>query len=943
MGAVVRYRLLGAVDVRRDDVTVAITAGKQRVVLAALLVNANRVVTVGDLVRYLWSDSPPATARTSLQNYVMRLRRSLGGAEQSSPLSTVQGGYLIEVGTEELDLLQFKELVDQADLAMSTAGARRASALLRDALAIWRGDPLADVPSADLHREVVPGLHEKWLHATELRMEAELQLGRHDGVIAELRGLTTRHPHRAGFWAQLMLALYRSGRQADALDAYRKMRGIFADELGLDPSVELRELHQAILTDAPDLGVRATGQFAEIGFRPPVPRQLPAPSRLFTGRIRELRQLDAALGAEIAAAGQARTAAVGGVGGVGKTWLALRWAHDNAHLFPDGQLYVNLHGFDPSRTPVSSTVAVRGFLDALGVDPRNVPVQPDAQAALYRSLLAERQMLVIVDNAVDSAQVAPLLPGGSSAAVVVTSRWQLGDLVATQGAVPITLDVLDESEARAFLNTSLGAARAAAEPAAVAELLAYCAGLPLALGIVAALATARPSFPLAALVADLSDVETRLDSLKAGELTANLRTVFACSYHSLDEQAATMFALLGLTQGPDIGVEAVASLAGRSVASTRDLLRTLEAAHLVAQRVPGRYRMHDLVRLYANEQSRRRLDASTKAASLRRLVDFYLHTASAGRALLDPLAAPIALGEPSAGTLVKPLPDAVAALSWFHREHPYLLAAQQVAAEHGWDTAVWQLAWSIGSFYKRRCYLRELRATWQLALEATQRLKTPADEATVRLGLGNTLMRLGDYEAAHDHLRRTLAIHEDGADPAARAHAHRQLGMLFEATGELDRALAHANLALTAYRALGEPLWQAQVLNAIGWYHALLGQYDLGRPLCTRALTLFRWHGNRPGEADTLDSLAYMSYHEGKLHQALEYYERSIELLDGLDNQYAKADGLAGLGEVQQALGEHGLAEKSWREALALYESQHRQPEAARIRPLLVDIIGPGD
>ena len=600
VGIAVQYRLLGVVDVRMGPYAIPITAAKQRVVLAVLLLNANRVVSTRELIRYVWDSKPPASARITVQNYVMRLRRSLddGGA-----LSTRPDGYLIRADTAQLDVLRFSELIASADVARADGDLRRTTARLREALALWRGQALADVPSESLRREVLPVLAEQRMRAVEARVDADLRLGHHRGLVAELRELTSQHPLRERFWAQLMLALHRSARQAEALDAYRRLRVVLADELGLGPTEELRELHQAILADARLLSRPPERGPVTIGLPPPVPRQLLARPRSFVGRAPELRRLDRLLQEHGGGPSRTRVATISGIGGIGKTWLALHWAHENVENFPDGQLYVNLHGFDPSRAPMDPQVALLGFLDALGVDPGSVPERFDDQAALYRQLIARRRLVILLDNARDRAQVAALLPDGPSCALV-TSRRRLADFSTDQETVGLTLDVLDDTDARALLDAAVGGARIAAEPTAVAEFIRCCAGLPLALGVLAARTTARPDFPLSWLAEELADVATRLDALDSGERATNLRSVFASTLSALTADAADLFRLLGRAPRPEISLSAVARLARQPIGPTRDLLAGLEAVHLLVQRRPGRYHMHELVHLYAIEQAR---------------------------------------------------------------------------------------------------------------------------------------------------------------------------------------------------------------------------------------------------------------------------------------------------------------------------------------------------
>ncbi|MGP3983556.1 ATP-binding protein, partial [Streptomyces sp. KR80] len=448
---------------------------------------------------------------------------------------------------------------------------------------------------------------------------------------------------------------------------------------------------------------------------------------------------------------------IGGTGGIGKTYLALRWAHENLERFPDGQLYVNLRGFDSSREAVPPAVAMRGFLGALGVQPLAVPVDPDAQAALYRSLVADQRMLIVLDNARETAQVTPLLPGSGSCTVLVTSRRQLTGLRTTHAAWPLTLGTLPETEARpASHPPPRPGPRIAAEPDAVAAILQHCAGLPLALSIIAARAAAHPTFPLAHLTAELTQSATRLDALDAGDLAADLRAVFSTSYQALEPEAARVFALLGLAPDPDIALPATASLTSCTPAHTRTLLRTLETAHLLRQHTPGRYQLHDLVRLYAAERGQHDLDEPDRTTALRRVLAFYLHTTHRADRLVEPHPAmPVELDPPAPDCLPKHLADHKAALAWFTAESPCLLAAQQLAADHHWHTPAWQLPCTLDTFQLYHGHHRDRIPMWRAALAATGHLTDPTRQARAHAGLGRAYGRDGPTAGRGNRPRAT--------------------------------------------------------------------------------------------------------------------------------------------------------------------------------------------
>ncbi|MEV5599786.1 tetratricopeptide repeat protein [Streptomyces sp. NPDC052496] len=671
-----------------------------------------------------------------------------------------------------------------------------------------------------------------------------------------------------------------------------------------------------------------------------VPQQLPAAPRGFTGRAGELAALTAALDGVAEAGATVMISALSGVGGIGKTWLALHWAHRHVDRFPDGRLFVDLRGFTPVGEPMPAAEAVRGFLSALGVDPAGMPADFDAQVGLYRSLVAGRRLLIVLDNARDTTHVTPLLPGDPACTVLVTSRRRLAGLVAAHGARPLDLDVLPAAEARQLLVAHLGDARVAAEPEAVDAFLECCGGLPLALSIVAARATAHPGFPLAALAEELRDHATRLDELDAGEIPLNLRAAFSSSYHALSPEAAVLLGLVALAPGPDIGLHATASLAGLPAARTRVLLRELETAHLVSQPSPGRHRLHDLIRLYASEQAHAHQTQDSRDDALRRLVDFYLHTAYAGDQVLDPHRESVAPAPPVRGCRPQTLPDETRALAWLDAEHPCLMGAQRLAVERRWHRAVWQLAPTLHTYHWRRGLLTQQIDVASDGLAAARQLGDEAAQALAHRLLAEACALTGRHAEALERLHQVLALAERTDDLPSQAHTHRVLAWAWGQQGETRPALDHAIRSLALFQALDDEEWEARGLNQSAWFSAQLGHHEQARAYCEKGLLLHRRHGNRNGEALSLGVHAYLGLCTGRYAEVLEHGRRALGLLRDIGNTYHEALLLHGIGQAHAALGQHGQAREAWEQALELYRIQHRSGEARSLQLQLDELAG---
>jgi tetratricopeptide (TPR) repeat protein/transcriptional regulator with XRE-family HTH domain len=679
----------------------------------------------------------------------------------------------------------------------------------------------------------------------------------------------------------------------------------------------------------------AAGPAVRDGAALAVPRQLPAAVADFTGRAAELRALTAMLDrAGAGAPGTVVISAIGGTAGVGKTALALHWAHQAAERFPDGQLHVNLRGYDPTGIPVTPEAVIRGFLDALGVAPERIPRQLEAQAGLYRSLLADQRMLILLDNARDEQQVRPLLPASPGSLVLVTSRSQLGGLGAADGARLISLDVLSHTEAVQMLTARIGTARAGAEPGALNEIASLCACLPLALSIAAARAAASPGFPLAALAGELAHAAGRLDALDAGDPAASVRAVFSWSCRQLSAEAARTFGLLGSHPGRDISVPAAASLAGIAEADARRLLRELAHAHLIAEHLPGRYAFHDLLRAYAAEQAHHTGSDADLREATGRMLDHYLHTAARASRLLNIAEEPVVLAPPRPGAAAGQPADYSQARAWFEAEHQTLLAAVTLAAESGFDSHAWQLPWAMESFLRARGQRQERAATQRTALAAARRLGDAAAQALSSRLLALACTDLGDHDQARGHYASSLTLYQRLGNRLGEAKVQQNLGVLAAYQGRYADALGHAEQALRLYQAIGDKANEAVALNNAGWYHGQLGNYQQVRVFSRQALTLCAEVGHGPLEGCVWDSLGYAEHHLGNLAEAAACYQRALSFLQESGYRLLEADVLTHLGDARHALGELPQAREAWQQALAILEDlQH--PGAGPIRAKL--------
>jgi tetratricopeptide (TPR) repeat protein len=684
--------------------------------------------------------------------------------------------------------------------------------------------------------------------------------------------------------------------------------------------------------------------------RPPVstPHQLSSAPAGFVGRVDQLAALDRALAAPGGCSPQdggcgigatAVLSAIGGTGGIGKTWLALTWSNRNLHRFPDGQLSVDLRGFSPG-DPKPAADVLADFLAALGVDRDHQPTDPDARAALYRTHTTGKRLLILLDNAATPDQVVPLLPGGTSCAVLVTSRNRLPALLTRHGARPVNVDVLTHTEARTLLNDALGDAHAtAAAQQAVTDLIALCKGFPLALGLIAARIRTHPDL--------LDDVVSELRALGLGALDSDdpdvsLPMVLSWSLRRLTDRQRTAFGLLGIAPGPDIDLLAAASLTGLPERDTRTVLHGLADASLITHASGDRYSMHDLVRDYATTTAHDNLSEPVRREALKRAVDFYLHTAYHGDRFIDRTSAAIKLVPPTAGCTPTIFDGIDAALAWFAAELTNIQAVRTVAEEQGWDTAVWQLARAVGAFCVRRGLRADIIAFWSAAIRAARRLNDLATQALAHRYLGRTYTRLGQHTEALNHLNTALTLATEIADTAEQADIHRGLAWAYGDQDKIPQSLVHAHHAIQLYQTLGNQPLKGESLVALGHYQARAGQRDDAAASLRQALDLCTQHRHLHGQADALDALGRLAHDSGRHAQALRYHHQALALYREIGSTSEEAGVLERLGHTNTALGQHAQAHAVWHEALELYRQQGRDPDAERVQRHL-DTLGSAD
>jgi DNA-binding SARP family transcriptional activator/tetratricopeptide (TPR) repeat protein len=936
--------LLGPVEIGpAGGAMVPVAQPRLRVLLGLLGVAAGRAVSAEALVDGVWGEEWSQGREQNLHALVYQLRRRLAALEPGTGgarLVRAGGGYRLALAAGELDVAVFTGLAGRGRAAARAGDVAAARELFGQALGLWRGPALADAaPVCGRLAGEVARLEEARLAVVEERIGCDLALGRHGEVAGELAGLVAEFPLRERLAMLLMTALYRCGRRGEALAAYDAARRVLAGELGLDPGPELAGLQAMVLADDPALAVPGPGAPATSALAVPivvpgsalpggtaaagvVPRQLPTGVRCFAGREAELKELDALLdqagpeGGEGGPGGAVMISAVAGMAGVGKTALAVHWARRVAGRFPDGQLYVNLRGYDPGAA-VTPEEAVGWFLVALGVPASQIPAGAQARFGLYRSVLAWRRVLIVLDNARDAAQVRPLLPGGGRCLVVVTSRSALAGLAAAEGAQPLRLGPLAAEDAVRMLAARLGPERVAAGAGAVADLVARCGGRPLALAGMAARAAADPGRPLSVLAGAWQAGTGQLDVLETGDLATSLRELLSWSYRQLSAPAAMMFALLGVHCGPDITVTAAASLAGIPRPDARRALDELTDASLAAEHQTDRYVLHDLVHSYASEQARHDLGESEIWAAVERSLNHYLHT----MIISSPHTPRPFTPAPSAPGVMPERLDDAQRVGWALAEHQVLLQAIAQAAAMGLITHAWQIFECLSWFLGDQGYWADFQAVGQAVLTAAAAADDHAGLGWTHTVIGRYCRFTGNDDDGRAHLSQALDHFRQAGDLPGQASAHLNASLSMLKGGDWSKGAALAGRALALYRQVGDHYGELWALSALGACHAHRGNYELARGYARQALEVGPEAGDPTIVALAWSALGLVHSRLGEHPRAISCYRQALALGHQWKTPLARrwlADMLADFSDALQTAGDLPGARQAWQQALQI-------------------------
>jgi tetratricopeptide (TPR) repeat protein/transcriptional regulator with XRE-family HTH domain len=935
----VQVSVLGSLVVRRDGLAVDLTSKMQRGLLGLLALHPHETVSQEEIVDVLWGDHPPRTCTSLVHIYVGELRAMLEPDRQprarAQLLRLARGGYRLDLDNKWLDLAHFDDLAGRAGQAQAAGDLTAACDLYRRALQCWRGPVLAGERARVRQHPAALAASRRRMGAAVAYADLAMGLEHHDQAAGQLLPLLDDDPLHEGLFARLMLALAGCGEQAQALRLYSDLRARLREELGIDPGIELQEAHRAVLLQEHRAAAMARSvavpedEVAGPGTDPPaaivvgrastrpVPAQLPADVAGFAGRTWHVKKLDALLAGTTGRRPRAvGLVAITGTAGVGKTALSVRWAHRVRDRFPDGQLYINLNGY-AATAPIRPVEALARFLDALGVPPEQIPVDTEQAAALYRSLLADTRTLIVLDNASRPDQVRPLLPGGSGCLVLVTSRDRLSGLAARDGAYRLALDVLTAQEAQALLARTLGAGRVRDEAAAAAELARCCAHLPLALRIIAAHLTDRPERSIGDEVAELHR-DDRLNALQVdGDPQSTVRATFDFSYTTLAQDERRLFRLLGLAPGPDITRPAAAAMAGVAVDRAGRLLERLAAAHLISQPAPGRYALHDLLRLYAREHAQQADTPADRATALNRLLGWYLYTADAAARLLYPhilrLDVPPAPAGPPHG-----FADNAGALAWLTAERSNLAAAVRHAARHGPHPTGWLVADTLWGYFWQSRYTIEWLEIAEAGLAAAVEDGNLPAQVALRRSLGLAHYCLYRYPSAIEHLNIGAELAERAGWVDGQAAIAGTLGMVYKNMGDLRQAADCHTESLTLNRRTGRRAGQAVALGNLCLVYRRMGELARAADCQTEALALYQLLGSRDGEAIALENLGDVEHALGRLDQAHTHLTQALDLQRQVGNRYAEAETLHDLAAVHHDAGRHAEALDTVQAALTL-------------------------
>jgi DNA-binding SARP family transcriptional activator/tetratricopeptide (TPR) repeat protein len=923
---------LGETTARVNGRDIDLGPARQRAVLAALLVDANNPVSLDQLTDRVWGADPPLRAAGTLRSYLSRLRGALavmgrGGIRRGA------GGYFFEVDEMAVDLHRFRRLSAQARTGTDAA----AASLYEQALALWRGDALADLdtPWAAGVRHALEG--ERFSVRLD-RHDTGLRQGRHSELVADLAALATAHPLDERVAAQYITALYRSGRQADAFTVYERIRRRLADELGADPGAALQQLHHQILTGDPAALVDPSAETVEpVPARRAVPRQLPSGIPGFVGRAKEIERLDGLIGDTAPDRREDSVpvviSAIDGTPGIGKTALAVRWAQHVKHRYPDGQLYLNLRGCGPD-DPVSAADALETMLRAVGVSPDRIPTSVDERSALLRSQLASRRMLILLDNAKDSDQVRPLLPG-SGGLVLVTSRRRLQALSAREGARHITLELLPVSEALQLLTAAIGRDRVEREPREADAIVSLCARLPLALRLAAERINRFPASPLADLVAELTDHRGRLAALSIEESAdTDLRSVFAWSYSALEPETARMFALIGLHPGAGISVPAAAALAGIPPTQAQVVLGRLTNVSLLEQRFPGRYELHDLLRDFALEQHRPDRDSAHT-----RLVQWYIHTAANARDQLSgiPHRMPVAAMPPEGVTPVQ-FTSYCDAVAWFDLERDSIVEIVKSAEDNGHPESgavLYHLTWT---YFYMRGYWQPMLETGEYAVRHAITIDNAFLEAKCLSRLGVAYHRTREIDQAISIYQHAFARFGDLGDRTEQATALLNMGGAYNVLGRFTEGMQTFERAYELYLQEGEALQAAYALNNLASSYRGLERFDEALACANRALDIIREGSEQFRLASIFETIAHIHAARGDHHSAVQYYRDALDT--AAKTQTTRLEVALGieLGKQLVAIDECDEAIAVWRQTQRICASK-RDPAASEVERLLASAV----